>query len=188
MYSGPGSGSMMAAVSAWLAVASQLDSAARGYNAVIAGLRGQAWSGAASTAMIDASQPLIEWITTAAAKAEETAAQARAAGAAYVSAYAATVPPALVTANRARYVALVASNIVGRLRLYCGHTLERSAHRSHKTVRSAFGGPVKCAECGCEPATSIDARAIGLAAEPTHPEPAPAVRKPPGRPAQPCSP
>jgi PPE-repeat protein len=53
MYSGPGSGSMMAAVSAWLAVASQLDSAARGYNAVIAGLQGQAWSGAASTAMID---------------------------------------------------------------------------------------------------------------------------------------
>jgi PPE-repeat protein len=45
MYSGPGSGSMMAAVSAWLAVASQLDSAARGYNAVIAGLQGQAWSG-----------------------------------------------------------------------------------------------------------------------------------------------
>lgn len=58
MYSGPGSGSMMAAVSAWLAVASQLDSAARGYNAVIAGLQGQAWSGAASTAMIDASQIL----------------------------------------------------------------------------------------------------------------------------------
>jgi PPE-repeat protein len=114
MYSGPGSGSMMAAVSAWLAVASQLDSAARGYNAVIAGLQGQAWSGAASTAMIDASQPLIEWITTAAAKAEETAAQARAAGAAYESAYAATVPPALVTANRARYAALVASNIVGQ--------------------------------------------------------------------------
>jgi PPE-repeat protein len=114
MYSGPGSGSMMAAVSAWLAVASQLDSAARGYDAVIAGLQGQAWSGAASTAMIDASQPLIEWITTAAAKAEETAAQARAAGAAYESAYAATVPPALVTANRARYAALVASNIVGQ--------------------------------------------------------------------------
>ena len=105
---------MMAAASAWLAVAGQLDSAARGYDAVIAGLQGQAWSGAAATAMIDASQPLIEWITIAAAKAEETAAQARAAGAAYESAYAATVPPALVTTNRARYAALVASNIVGQ--------------------------------------------------------------------------
>jgi len=36
--------------------------------------------------MIDAPQPQIEWITTAAAKAEETAGQARAAGAAYESA------------------------------------------------------------------------------------------------------
>jgi hypothetical protein len=69
--------------------------------------------------------------------------------------------------------------MVWRLRLYCGHTIERSAHRSHTTVQSAFGGSVKCTECGCEAATLIDARAIGLAAEPPHPELAPAVRKPP---------
>ena len=51
---------------------------------------------------------------TAAAKAEETAGQARAACGAYESAYAATVPPALVTANRAQYVALVMANIFGQ--------------------------------------------------------------------------
>lgn len=68
--------------------------------------------------------------------------------------------------------------MVWRLRLYCGHTVERSAHRSHLTVHSAFSGSVRCTECGCDPAAVIDARAIGLIAEPTRPESVPAVRKP----------
>jgi PPE-repeat protein len=114
MYAGPDSGPITAAASAWQAIAGQLDSVARGYTAVILGLQGETWSGSASTAMADAAQPYVEWIATAAATAEETAGQARAAGAAYESAYAATVPPALVTANRARYVALVAANIFGQ--------------------------------------------------------------------------
>lgn len=114
MYAGAGSGPIMASASAWQAIASQLDSVARGYTAVILGLQGETWSGNASTAMADAAQPYVEWLATAAAKAEETAGQARAAGGAYESAYAATVPPALVTANRARYVALVTANIFGQ--------------------------------------------------------------------------
>jgi hypothetical protein len=65
-----------------------------------------------------------------------------------------------------------------RLRLYCGHTVKRTAHRSHRTVHSAFGGAVRCVECGCDPATVVDARAIDLAAEPPHPEPVSAARKP----------
>jgi hypothetical protein len=68
--------------------------------------------------------------------------------------------------------------MIWRLRLYCGHTVERTAHRSHLTVHAAFSGSVRCTKCGCDPATVIDARAIGLAAEPTHPEPAPTIRKP----------
>ncbi|WP_343572239.1 PPE family protein [Mycobacterium sp.] len=114
MYAGPGSGPIIAAASAWQAIASQLDSVARGYTAVIAGLQDEAWSGNASNAMADAALPYVEWMAAAAAQAEETAGQARAAGAAYESAYAATVPPALVTANRAEYAALVAGNIFGQ--------------------------------------------------------------------------
>jgi PPE-repeat protein len=83
MYTGPGSGPMMAAASAWQAVAAQLDAVARGYAAVISGLQGETWSGSASTAMADAAQPYIEWIATEAVNAEETAGQARAAAAAY---------------------------------------------------------------------------------------------------------
>ena len=114
MYAGPGSGPIMAAASAWQAMAGQLESIVRGYSAVLSGLQGETWSGNASTAMADAAEPYVEWIATAAAKAEETAGQARAAAAAYETAFAATVPPALVTANRAQYAALVMANIFGQ--------------------------------------------------------------------------
>jgi PPE-repeat protein len=114
IYAGPGSDPIMAAASAWQAIATQLDSFARGYTAVLSGLQGETWSGPASTAMAEAAQPYIEWIAMSAAKADETAGHARAAAAAYEAAYAATVPPALVTANRAQYAALVAANIFGQ--------------------------------------------------------------------------
>jgi hypothetical protein len=61
-----------------------------------------------------------------------------------------------------------------RLRLYCGHTVEKQAHYSHRTVHSAFTGLLACTDCGLDPATVVDARAIGLAGEPpTHSAPAP---------------
>ncbi len=68
--------------------------------------------------------------------------------------------------------------MVWRLRLYCGHTVERQAHRSHKTVHSAFTGAVKCTECGRDPSTVIAARAIGPAAPSPHAPAVSAVRKP----------
>lgn len=114
IYAGPGSGPMMAAASAWQAMAGQLESIARGYSTVIAGLQGEAWSGNASSAMADAAGPYIEWLAETAEKAEVTAGQARAAAAAYELTFAATVPPALVAANRAKYAALVMANIFGQ--------------------------------------------------------------------------
>lgn len=65
-----------------------------------------------------------------------------------------------------------------RLRLYCGHSIERQAHSSHKTVHSAFTGSIMCAECGCDPATIVDARAIGLVGKPPRPTAPPAARRP----------
>ncbi len=114
LYAGPGSGPIMAAASAWQAMAGQLESVVREYSAVIASLQGETWSGNASTAMADAATPYVEWIATAAAKAEETAGQARAAAAAYEAAFAAAVPPALVAANRVQYAALVMANVFGQ--------------------------------------------------------------------------
>lgn len=114
LYSGPGSSPMMAAASAWQAMAGQLESVVRGYSAVLSGLQGESWSGNASSAMADAVAPYVEWMATAAENAEETAGQARAAAAAYELTLAATVPPALVAANRAQYAALVMANIFGQ--------------------------------------------------------------------------
>ncbi|MCW2659269.1 MAG: hypothetical protein JWP83_421 [Mycobacterium sp.] len=68
--------------------------------------------------------------------------------------------------------------MVWQLRLYCGHTVERTAHSSHKTIHAAFCGAVRCAQCGLDPATIIDARAIGPAGKPPHQAPTPARRKP----------
>jgi hypothetical protein len=47
-----------------------------------------------------------------------------------------------------------------RLRLYCGHVVERPAHRTSLTVHAAFMGETKCPTCGLDPATIVAARAL----------------------------
>lgn len=64
--------------------------------------------------MASAAAPYVAWVTTAGAQAEEAAGQARAAAAAYEAAFAATVPPALVAANRTQLATLVVSNLLGQ--------------------------------------------------------------------------
>lgn len=59
--------------------------------------------------------------------------------------------------------------MVWHLRLGCGRAVERTADSSHKTIHAAFGGAVRCAQCGLDPATVIDDRAIGAGWETTAP-------------------
>ena len=47
MYSGEGSGPMLAAAAAWDGLASELGSAAQSFSSVSSGLAGDAWQGAA---------------------------------------------------------------------------------------------------------------------------------------------
>lgn len=114
MYSGPGSGPLLAAAAAYDALAAQLESFATGYTSVIAGLQGEVWAGPASAAMAAAVAPYAEWVEATAVQVEHAAGQARAAAAAYETAHAATVPPALVTANRTQLARLVATNLLGQ--------------------------------------------------------------------------
>ena len=114
MYSGPGSGPLMAAASAWDSVAAELDTAATGYNSVIAELTGSPWLGPASRAMMSAVAPYMSWISAAAAQAEEAASQARAAAAAFETAFTLTVPPPVIAANRVLLATLVATNFFGQ--------------------------------------------------------------------------
>jgi PPE-repeat protein len=64
--------------------------------------------------MMSAITPYIDWLTSTGAQAEETANHARAAVAAYEAAFAMTVPPPVIAANRALLAALVATNFFGQ--------------------------------------------------------------------------
>jgi PPE-repeat protein len=114
MYSGPGSAPMLAAATAWDGLADELHSAAAAYKAEIAGLTDGPWLGPASAAMAAAAATHTEWLTTAAAQAEQTATQGKAAAGAYEAAFAMTVPPPVIAANRSLLMSLVATNILGQ--------------------------------------------------------------------------
>ncbi|MGF2944995.1 PPE family protein [Mycobacterium sp. Lab-001] len=113
MYTGPGPGPLLGAAAAWDSLAAELHSTAASYSSVISGLTA-AWRGPSSVAMATAAAPFMVWMSTTAAQAEQTASQARAAVAAYEAAFAATVPPASIAANRAQLIALIATNFFGQ--------------------------------------------------------------------------
>lgn len=91
--------------------------------------------------------------------------------------------PAPVAANAARVLEMVSrwpatpshQLVRWRLRLYCGHVVERTAHAENRTVHAAFMGSVECPECGLDPSTIVAAKPVGRAAEP------PASPRPPDR-------
>jgi PPE-repeat protein len=114
MYAGPGSGSMIAAASAWDGLATELSLTATGYTSAITELTSSPWLGPASRSMVAAATPYISWLGAAATLAEEAANQARAAAAAFETAFAMTVPPPAIAANRVLLMTLVATNFFGQ--------------------------------------------------------------------------
>jgi len=114
MYFGPGSTPMLAAASAWSSLAEQLQSAAAFYQSVISGLTEEGWLGPASASMAAAVAPYMMWMGVTGAQAEQTATNATAAAGAFELAYAMTVAPAVVAANRAQLMVLVATNFLGQ--------------------------------------------------------------------------
>jgi PPE-repeat protein len=113
MYSGPGSAPMRTASAAWNLLAAELESAATQYQSTIDVLDDE-WLGPTSATMAAAVDPYITWMNTTGAQAEQTGAQASAAASAYEAAYAMTVPPLEVAANRAQLAMLVATNVIGQ--------------------------------------------------------------------------
>ena len=114
IYTGPGSGPLLAAATVWDGLATELHSAAASYGSAISGLTAGPWLGPASAAMAAAAGPYVAWMTTTATQAEQTATQAKAAAAAYEVTFAAMVPPPVIAANRALLTALVATNLFGQ--------------------------------------------------------------------------
>jgi PPE-repeat protein len=114
MYLGPGPGTLLTASAGWDSLAAELTDAASGYQSLVTSLTVESWLGPTSLSMAAAVTPYIAWMTATAAQCEQAATQAMAAAAAFETAYALTVPPPLIAANRAQLMALIATNIFGQ--------------------------------------------------------------------------
>jgi PPE-repeat protein len=114
IYSGPGSAPLLAAATAWDALASELQTTAATYASTITELTSSSWQGPSSVAAADAAAPYTAWLSSTAAQAEQTASQAQAAAGAYEAAFAASIPPPVIAANRATLALLVATNLLGQ--------------------------------------------------------------------------
>lgn len=114
MYAGAGAAPLLAAAGAWNGIASELTATAASFESVVTRLTSEQWLGPASLSMVAAAQPQIEWLSYAADCSALAAAQAMASVAAYETAFAMTVPPAAVAANRAQLAYLTATNVFGQ--------------------------------------------------------------------------
>jgi PPE-repeat protein len=114
MYTGPGVGSMLAAAAAWDELAAQLHVSAASYRSVISAVTSGPWLGPASLALSAAASSCVAWLLRSADSAELTFGQATAAAAAYETAFTLTVPPPVITSNRALLAALIATNVLGQ--------------------------------------------------------------------------
>src|SRR3984885_5232213 len=114
IYSGAGAGPLMAAASSFSNLSSELTSNAASYQSVISQLTGSEWTGPSSEAMAASAQPYITWLDTTSAQLRVAATQATASAAAYEAAFAASIPPPVILANRTTLAALVATNILGQ--------------------------------------------------------------------------
>jgi PPE-repeat protein len=114
MYSGPGSGPLLAAAAAWEVLAAELYAAAASYGALLTSLTDGPWEGPSAASMLTAALPQLEWLQSTAGQAEQAGSQAAAAAGAFEAAFAETVPPPVVAANRALLMELLATNFLGQ--------------------------------------------------------------------------
>ncbi len=114
MYVGAGSGPLLAAAAAWDELAAELQATGASYNSAVEALATGPWTGPSSIAMAAAAAPYVAWINATGAQAELAGAQAKLAAGAYEAAFAATVPPPVIAANRALLATLIATNILGQ--------------------------------------------------------------------------
>jgi PPE-repeat protein len=113
IYAGAGAGPLTAASSAFATLSAELSTNAASYDSVISQLTGSEWQGPSSQAMAAAAQPYIAWLSTTSGQLQQAAAQAVASAAAYEAAFAASIPPPVIAANRATLAVLVATNFLG---------------------------------------------------------------------------
>ncbi len=105
---------MLAAAAGWDGLASELSTTASSYGSTISELTTSPWLGPASMSMAAAAAPYVAWLSITAMQAEQAATQAKVAALAYETAFAMTVPPPVIAANRAQLMLLIATNFLGQ--------------------------------------------------------------------------
>jgi PPE-repeat protein len=113
IHSGPGAESLANAAAAWQQLSANLEDAADNYASSLSSMD-ESWYGPSSAAMFQSVTPYVTWLRTTAQQAQQTAAAAQSASAAFSSVQASVVPTATVAANRTRLVQLLATNVFGR--------------------------------------------------------------------------
>ncbi|WP_343571998.1 PPE family protein [Mycobacterium sp.] len=114
MYSGAGSAPLLEAATAWDELAADLEATATQYQTAVTNLTTGTWLGPSSAHMASAAEPYIAWLQSTATEAAQTGTQAKAAAAAYQTAYSSMVPPPVIAANRAALTTLVSNNFLGQ--------------------------------------------------------------------------
>lgn len=112
MYSGAGSGPLLTAAASWDALAAGLEEAVQQLQSLTSGLA-EVWRGPTADMSTAAFTAYSMGLTDLSSRAAVTSAQIRSAASAYSAAFAATIPPPLITANRARLTALISTNFLG---------------------------------------------------------------------------
>lgn len=112
IHAGPGSGSLLAAASAWHQLGLELDESVRSHAAELASLRGT-WHGPSAAAMADAAEPYLDWLATTAQQCQQVGSSVHAVVAAFELTHFMVVHPSVVIANRARLAFLLATNFFG---------------------------------------------------------------------------
>ncbi|BBY31990.1 hypothetical protein BST33_08490 [Mycolicibacter minnesotensis] len=113
IYTGPGSGALLEAAAAWTQLSGELMTSATATHSVIANLD-STWTGAGSAAATVATAPYVAWLEQASITAATNAALATQAATLFEAARAASVPPAVIAANRAMLLALISTNFFGQ--------------------------------------------------------------------------
>lgn len=113
IYLGAGAGPLLAVAAAWDGLAGELFAAAAAYAGTLSAVAAD-WLGPSAQLMAQAAIPFVIWLQDAAVRAEQTGAQAKSAAIAYEAAFAMTVPPEVVAANRMLEATLVATNFFGQ--------------------------------------------------------------------------
>ena len=111
---GAGSGVLSSASPAWNGLAAELARSAAQYESIVQQLSQTPYGGPRSAQTAAAVTPYVSWLSATATQAQQAAQQAQAATAAFEAAFATTVPPPVVAANRAQLASLVATNVLGQ--------------------------------------------------------------------------